>query len=107
MGTREYKFDRLSKIHNWMPEPARRVLLIGDSTQTDPEAYGDAARKWPGWVGAIWIRVVSGVDEGKEKGLNAPERFDKAFQGVERSIWRLFRDAKELEAAVKELKILT
>ncbi|KAG9103995.1 hypothetical protein FRC06_006259 [Ceratobasidium sp. 370] len=105
MGTREYKFDRLTKIHNWMAEPNRRVLLIGDSTQTDPEAYGDAARKWPGWVGGIWIRVVSGVDESKEKELNAPKRFDKAFEGVDRSIWRTFRDAKELEAAAQGLKV--
>ncbi|KAG8695137.1 hypothetical protein FRC09_009369 [Ceratobasidium sp. 395] len=105
MGTREYKFDRLTKIHGWMSEPNRRVLLIGDSTQTDPEAYGDAARKWPGWVGAIWIRVVKGVDESKEKTLNSPERFEKAFQRVDKSIWRTFQDAKELVAAAQGLKV--
>lgn len=105
MGTREYKFDRIQKIHAWLPEPSRRVLLIGDSTQTDPESYGDAARKWPAWVGAIWIRVVRGVDQGKEKDLNDPKRFEKAFEGVDRSIWRTFEDPNELGDALAGLKV--
>ncbi|KAF8674948.1 hypothetical protein RHS04_06807 [Rhizoctonia solani] len=104
MGTQAYKVDRLSKVHEWLPEPARRVVLIGDSTQKDPESYGEIARKWPNWVGAIWIRVVQGVDERKEKDLNDPKRFAKAFEKVDSRIWKTFIDPKELQAAVAGLK---
>ncbi|CAE6513370.1 unnamed protein product [Rhizoctonia solani] len=103
MGAQAYKVDRLSKIHEWLPEPARRVVLIGDSTQKDPESYGEIARKWPNWVGAIWIRVVRGVDERKEKELNDPKRFEKAFEKVDKSVWKTFTDPKELQAAVAGL----
>jgi phosphatidate phosphatase APP1 len=104
MGTQPYKVDRLSKIHSWLPEPTRQVILIGDSTQTDPEAYGEVARKWPGWIAAIWIRVVKGVNERKEKELNDPKRFKKAFEKVDDRLWRTFEDAKELESALVGLE---
>lgn len=39
LGTEEYKVSRLAKVHAWLPK--RRMILIGDSTQSDPEAYGD------------------------------------------------------------------
>lgn len=39
MGTEEYKTDRMSKIHEWLPR--RKLIVIGDSTQSDPEAYGE------------------------------------------------------------------
>lgn len=39
IGTAEYKTSRINKVHSWLPE--RKVILIGDSTQSDPEAYGD------------------------------------------------------------------
>jgi len=38
MGTLEYKTDRIRKVHSWLPK--RKMILIGDSTQSDPEAYG-------------------------------------------------------------------
>jgi phosphatidate phosphatase APP1 len=39
LGTEEYKVDRMEKIHSWLPR--RKMICIGDSTQTDPEAYGE------------------------------------------------------------------
>lgn len=39
MGTEEYKVDRMKKIQGWLPK--RKMILIGDSTQSDPEAYGE------------------------------------------------------------------
>lgn len=39
MGTEEYKTDRMKKVHSWFPK--RKMILIGDSTQSDPEAYGE------------------------------------------------------------------
>lgn len=39
LGTEDYKIDRMEKIHSWLPK--RKLILIGDSTQSDPESYGE------------------------------------------------------------------
>jgi phosphatidate phosphatase APP1 len=39
LGTQAYKADRMVKIHSWLPK--RKMICIGDSTQSDPEAYGE------------------------------------------------------------------
>jgi len=39
MGTQEYKVDRMNKINAWLPK--RKMICIGDSTQADPESYGE------------------------------------------------------------------
>jgi hypothetical protein len=40
--------------------------------------------------------VVEGVNPSAEKELNAMDRFEKAFAGVPRYAWRLFKDPREL-----------
>ena len=105
IGTQEFKEDEMEKLHRWLPK--KQFLCIGDSTQTDPEAYGtmfikceklskSRYRTYPGWIKTIWIRVVSGVNPEKEETLNAPERFETAFEGVPREAWRTFTDPSEL-----------
>lgn len=42
LGTQKYKVDRIKKIRRWLPR--RMMICIGDSTQSDPEAYGEAPR---------------------------------------------------------------
>jgi phosphatidate phosphatase APP1 len=39
LGVQEYKVDRMEKINSWLPK--RKMICIGDSTQSDPEAYGE------------------------------------------------------------------
>jgi phosphatidate phosphatase APP1 len=39
LRTEEYKVDRMKKINTWLPK--RKMIVIGDSTQSDPEAYGE------------------------------------------------------------------
>ena len=39
LRTEEYKVDRMKKINSWLPQ--RKMIAIGDSTQSDPEAYGE------------------------------------------------------------------
>jgi phosphatidate phosphatase APP1 len=39
LGTEAYKVDRMEKINSWLPK--RKMICIGDSTQSDPEAYGE------------------------------------------------------------------
>ena len=100
-GTESYKVDRLEKVHTWFPK--RKFIVIGDSTQTDPESYGEAYRRHPKWIGAIYIRKVTGVAEMDENKKNDPERFEKAFKGVPKDIWYVFEDPQELYAKVDAL----
>jgi phosphatidate phosphatase APP1 len=37
VGTQKYKEERMRTVMKWLP--MRKWVLIGDSTQTDPEAY--------------------------------------------------------------------
>lgn len=100
-GTEAYKVDRLEKVYGWFPK--RKFILIGDSTQSDPEAYGEAYRKHSNWIGAIYIRKVTGVSEMDEGKKNAPERFEKAFEDVPKDIWYVFEDPQELYAKIDAL----
>lgn len=101
-GTEAYKSSRIEKLHGWLPK--RKVICVGDSTQSDPEAYGDMCRKYPGWVRCVFIRKVVDVSEMEGTDKNTDERFEKAFAGVERSVWRTFEDPVELKEAVEALK---
>lgn len=38
-GTQDYKVDRMKKVHAWLTR--KKWVAIGDSTQTDPEAYAE------------------------------------------------------------------
>lgn len=100
-GTEAYKVDRLDKVYGWFPK--RKFIVIGDSTQSDPEAYGEAYRRHPKWIGAIFIRKVTGVEGMDEEMKNAPGRFEKAFKDVPKNIWYVFEDPQELYAKVDAL----
>lgn len=39
LGTQRYKVDRMKKLYEWLPK--KKIICIGDSTQSDPEAYGE------------------------------------------------------------------
>ncbi|KAF2086388.1 actin filament organization protein-like protein App1-like protein [Saccharata proteae CBS 121410] len=100
-GTQAYKVRRMKVIHKLFPR--RMFMCIGDSTQSDPEAYGEMARKHPGWIGGIFIRKVTGVAEIDEAKKNVPERFEKAFKDVPKEIWYVFEDPAELYGKVSAL----
>ena len=101
-GTEAYKTSRIERIHRNLPK--RKVICVGDSTQSDPEAYGNVCRKYPGWVKKVFIRRVEDVAEMKETDKNSAERFEKAFKGVEREVWQTFERPEELREAVEKLK---
>jgi phosphatidate phosphatase APP1 len=104
-GTEAYKVDRMKGLQaNW---PGRKFLCIGDSTQSDPEAYGEMYRLFPGWIGAIWIRRVADVEPMNESEKNKPERFEKAFEDVPREVWTVFEDPKELGSKLEQLSVET
>lgn len=81
------------------------MLCVGDSTQSDPEAYGDMYRKFGGnWMKRIFIRKVVGVEGMNVKEKNAPERFEKAFKDVPKDVWTVFEDPNELYEEIDKLK---
>ncbi|CAF9932228.1 MAG: hypothetical protein HETSPECPRED_008306 [Heterodermia speciosa] len=102
-GTEAYKSARMRRLHAMLPK--RKVICVGDSTQSDPEAYGDMYRVFgAGWIRRIFIRKVVGV-EGMDEGVkNQGERFERAFRGVPREVWRVFEEPGELYEAVEALK---
>ena len=85
--------------------PKRKVICVGDSTQSDPEAYGDMYRRFGGgWIQKVFIRKVTDVSEMKDSEKNKDERFEKAFRDVPREVWRVFEDPAELFEEVDRLK---
>jgi Uncharacterized conserved protein len=82
VGTETFKVNRIKKIRQWFPR--RKIICIGDSTQSDPEAYGVISRLFPGWIRLILIRRVTGIAAAGLEEKNAPERFERAFASLPR-----------------------
>lgn len=93
LGTQAYKVDRMNKINSWLPH--RKMICVGDSTQSDPEAYGEIYRKYPGWVRLIFIRKVTDIAAIGIEEKNEPARFEKAFEGVPSDVWHVFEKPEE------------
>ncbi|KAK7919914.1 hypothetical protein PG985_007936 [Apiospora marii] len=98
LGTEQYKTDRMKKIHEWLPK--RKMICIGDSTQADPESYGNIYRKFPGWVKLILIRKVTDIAALGIESKNEPKRFEKAFKHVPKERWHVFETAAECNAII-------
>jgi phosphatidate phosphatase APP1 len=102
VGTEAYKTAELQRVlGKWLP--TRKYILIGDSTQKDPEAYAATYKAYPETVKAIWIRVVTGVDEDEEREQNSQQRFEKTFRDVPKNIWKTFYDTDELAGLAEKL----
>ncbi|RDB19745.1 Phosphatidate phosphatase APP1 [Hypsizygus marmoreus] len=83
-GVFEYKVAMVDRIHGMYP--GKKFLTVGDSTQMDPETYGEAFRKYGDFIACIWIRRVEGAD-------NNDARFAAAFAGVPVNKTRIYTDA--------------
>ncbi|KAK7949336.1 phosphatidate phosphatase APP1 [Apiospora aurea] len=101
LGTEQYKTDRMTKIHEWLPK--RKFICIGDSTQADPESYGKIYRKYPGWVKLILIRKVPDIAALGIESKNEPKRFEKAFKDVPLERWHVFEDPAECRAIIQKM----
>ncbi|KUI57281.1 Phosphatidate phosphatase APP1 [Cytospora mali] len=101
VGTEAYKVNRMIKIHGWMPD--KKLICIGDSTQSDPEVYGHMYRLHPEWIRAIFIRKVTDIASLGIEDKNKPKRFESAFTGVPANVWRVFEDPAELYDVVRDV----
>lgn len=61
-GHRIHKLAAIDRVAAAWPQLP--MILVGDSSQHDPEVYLEAARRYPGRVSAIYIRDVSGPERG-------------------------------------------
>lgn len=93
LGTQAYKVDRMIKINSWLPK--RKMICIGDSTQSDPEAYSEIYNKFSGWVRLILIRKVTDIAAVGIEEKNEPGRFEKAFKSVPKDLWHVFESPEE------------
>ena len=59
----------------WFPK--RKFIFLGDSTQSDPEAYGEIYRRHPTWVGKIFIRKVTGIAAAALAGISSQAGFGR------------------------------
>ncbi|SMY28876.1 unnamed protein product [Zymoseptoria tritici ST99CH_1A5] len=102
-GVEAYKISQMRKVHSWFPK--RKVVCIGDSTQRDVESYCAVARQFPGWVGAVFIRRVVGVEGMDEEEKNSPKRFERAFRGLEEKgvVCKVFDEPEEVRVLVEEM----
>ncbi|KAI1078565.1 hypothetical protein F5B20DRAFT_571558 [Whalleya microplaca] len=100
LGTEDYKVDRMEKIHSWLPK--KKMICIGDSTQSDPEAYGEIYRSFPGWVKVILIRKVEDIAAIGIEAKNEPGRFEKAFKDVPRDVWHVFSTPAECNEIIQD-----
>ncbi|TQS37899.1 hypothetical protein Golomagni_01610 [Golovinomyces magnicellulatus] len=120
-GPQAFKIDRIKKINSWLPR--RKMICIGDSTQSDPEIYGEFSnfilpndsftfhpllsltrpryRMFPGWIKLIMIRKATSFLGVKPR--NTPKRFIKAFEGVERDHWFIFETPDECDIIIRKV----
>ncbi|KAK0469032.1 uncharacterized protein EV420DRAFT_1258247 [Desarmillaria tabescens] len=78
-----FKLSQIDRVHGIYP--GKTFLTVGDSTQSDPEVYAEAYRKYGDFIRCIWIRQVDGAN-------NTDARFVTAFQGVPESKYRIYTD---------------
>jgi hypothetical protein len=70
--------------------PGRRFVLVGDTSELDPDSYGDLCREHPHRIDRVLIRNVTGerIDD---------ERFQRAFVDVPADRWQVFEDPNGLD----------
>ncbi|KAJ3335550.1 hypothetical protein HDU93_005073 [Gonapodya sp. JEL0774] len=95
-----------AKVKEMMGQfPGRKFILVGDSGEDDAGIYASTYRNFPSQVGCILIRDVSATSNHGDSPSRSPhvfdperlrERMEKAFDGVPRGIWKLFRDPSDV-----------
>jgi phosphatidate phosphatase APP1 len=87
-GSSEYKTATIERLIEDFP--GRHFILIGDSSEHDPEVYGGIARSYPESIAHVAIRAVAGAD-------NFDARFAEALEGVPERKWETFENANDLQ----------
>lgn len=83
----DYKTKTIEAL--FIKYPQRKFILVGDSTESDPEVYTYIAKKFPRQTVKILIRKVPGSPGGKH--------IEQAFTGLESDLWMVFVEPVELK----------
>lgn len=77
--------------------PQKKLYLIGDSGQLDPEAFAATYKKYGGdKVACIWILKTVGFNPRAEAVKNDAKRFEKIFVSVPKERWYTFYNGTEM-----------
>ncbi|CAF2712169.1 unnamed protein product [Rotaria sp. Silwood2] len=79
------RMHKINHLRYFIFNSLRKLVLIGDSGEQDPEIYAFVARKYPKRIHKIFIRAVKGETKNDK-------RFLKAFKDVPREKWLIFTD---------------
>jgi phosphatidate phosphatase APP1 len=74
--------------------PQRTFILVGDTGQHDPEAYGQVMRGFPDQILLTLLRDVTCCQP------RDSERYQQAFREVPADQWHLFREPGEIRQIV-------
>jgi hypothetical protein len=91
--TKQFKVGEIEKLLEQFA--SRKVLLIGDDGEHDPEVYSEICRKHPDRVAGVWIHRVRETWDATR--LDEPTK----LLGLERAV--AFEHAGELKQAVEKL----
>jgi phosphatidate phosphatase APP1 len=81
----EYKTETIEGIlHHY---PKRKFVLVGDSTESDPQVYSHIAKKYPQQIIKILIRNAGHKDL---------REIGDAFTGLDKALWQVFEQPEEL-----------
>jgi hypothetical protein len=89
----EYKTESIEPVIKRFT--SARFILVGDSGEQDPEAYGVLAAKYPQNIMKILIR--NAYNE------NDSARYLKAFKDIPRTKWQIFTQPDEVKPFLSEL----
>ncbi len=78
--------------------PQRQFVLVGDAVEDDPEVYAALASRFRAQVVRVLIR--DGAEEGAA--VDAA-RLARAFAGAADGVYRVFRDAAEIEGLLRDV----
>lgn len=90
-GSESVKVSRLEGILKLFPR--RQFVLVGDSTEEDPETYARLLTKYGDRIRAVWIRDLTGATE------DSP-RYLKLFPGQHRAKLKVFEDPSRLRTSI-------
>lgn len=84
---REHKLPQIERLISDFPK--RRFILVGDSSEQDPEIYGEVARKYRRREIHIFIRDL-------DSRTGRDQRYQRAFAGLPKDRWQVFEEPSEV-----------
>ena len=92
-----HKIGRIETLFNYFP--SNKFILIGDSSQSDPEIYKYISEKYPDRIKSIFIREISNSTRKKQLELISEE-----IKGLDIPVF-IYSNSDEIKDAIKDIEI--